>query len=238
MIALEKVDPSWGPILYKIKEEPLSTLFNKVLPNISYQPKVDNIFSALQMPVSSIKVVILGSGPYSSPMKSVGHAFLLSKYQKKSNTLLRIEEEILKSDPLNVNDSKEVDMYSWIDQGVLLLDTALTVETCEPGSHRVYWRDFIQHLISFISYQKPCMWLFWGNYVREFLPYVGSHRIEMNQYDMETINEVPLNTTWNYIFTSDYPLMEPYEKSSFYNNNHFYFVNKMLAWQGKKTIIW
>lgn len=54
------IDRSWFPIFGELYKEPLSTLSKKILPNISYQPKAENIFKVFSLPVNNVKVVILG----------------------------------------------------------------------------------------------------------------------------------------------------------------------------------
>lgn len=238
MNILDKVHFSWYPILGYLKERELEHLNYEILPNISYQPKKEHIFRAFEQPLDAIKLTILGQDPYPTPGNAIGYAFAVPQNRKKPKSLQIIEEEIKKSDILNMNRSGELDMLSWPEQGVLLLNTALTVETGKPGSHTQYWKPFIERVIRFISSNRPCMWLLWGNNAKSFEKDISQERLIVNGHNRDTIESIPLNEDWNYVMKSPHPMVEAYKGTGFYGRDHFYFVNRILALQGRKTIVW
>jgi uracil-DNA glycosylase len=238
MSILKNIHPSWQPVLYKLHEAPLRELNTKILPNISYQPRPEHIFRALEQPVDAIKVTILGQDPYPTPGNAIGHAFAVPQNRTKPKSLQIIEREVLNTDPLNVNKGSEIDMNSWPDQGILLLNTALTVETGRAGSHLKYWKEFTGHLIRFLSATRPCIWLLWGKNAQSFEQMVANPRHHVKGYNRETIETMPMNPDWNYILKANHPAAEAYGSGGFYNRDHFYFVNRILALQGRGTIVW
>lgn len=238
MKTLDRIHPSWMPLMGKLHEGLLKELGENILPNISYQPSREKIFRAFEQPINDIKVVILGQDPYPVPGDATGYAFAVPQNRRKPKSLQIIEEEIKKTDELNMNSSGEIDMLSWPEQGILLLNTSLTVETGKPGSHIKYWKDFIESAIRYLSAVRPCIWLLWGNSAKTFEGHISKELLSITGYDRDTIESIPINGDWNYIMKSAHPMSEHYRGKGFYNCDHFYFVNRILAKQGKSTIIW
>lgn len=233
------IDESWNPIRSLLNQEPLTKLNTDILPNISYQPKQENIFKVFEQPLSSIKIVILGEDPSPIPGEAVGYAFINGN-NKKPVSLRNIEQEVLTSDPDRINDSGEINMKAWVDQGVFLLNTALTVETGRAGSHLRYWEEFTKKVVQLISSSQPCIWLLWGAKAQQFRSYINLNSFSVSGYDSETIKEIPSNEDWNYILTAPHPAAEAYTggKAGFFGCNHFYFTNEILKRLNKKEILW
>ena len=133
----EIIDKSWIPVLSQLHQEPLKSLYEELLPNISYQPLKEDIFRVFEMPVNKIKVVILGQDPYPTPGDAVGLAFATRAERKLPASLRIIIQEIGESvysfsredfKP-TYDDSDWKTLDHWRKQGVFLLNTALTVET-------------------------------------------------------------------------------------------------------------
>ena len=244
----EVIHKSWFPMMETLLNQPaLQELNTKILPNISFQPKKDDIFNVFRMPLDEIKVVILGQDPYPTPGDAIGYAFLKAKDKRTPKSLQIISKEILASDYDNCswqleNGNKHVGILShrWSEQGVFLLNTALTVETSGAGSHLEYWKNFTAAVIWHISVNHPCIWVLWGKKAQWFQPCIGMNPFNVKGYDNETIEEIPINDDYNYVMTAPHPAAEAYSggKSGFYGCNHFYFVNKILAKQGKPCITW
>lgn len=236
----EIVDESWFEVLTELYNPPLQDLSTNVLPNISYHPQPEHIFRAFQMPLNKVKVVILGQDPYPTPENANGYAYAVKPDRKKPKALHIIESEIYQSDNGNINSSKQIDMNAWTDQGVLLLNTALTVESGKAGSHLKYWEQFTKNVISFISINQPCIWLLWGKRIQSFIPQIHQNPYHVKGYDRNTIEEIPLNNDYNYFMTAPHPAAELYTggDAGFYGCNHFYFVNRMLSNSGQQKIIW
>ena len=221
---------SWNPIKYLLHEEPLKSLSDK-LPHISYNPEERDIFRVFSMPVKDIKVVILGQDPYPNPKYATGYAFAIPEGLKNTPSLTAIKAEVYSS----VNGT--CDLWSWIDQGVLLLNTALTVERGKSGSHLNYWRPFMQRVIQFISTQNPCIWMLWGNHAQSYRHYIRS-RYNVGGYDKDTIALLPIGERENQVLNAGHPASEAYGSGKFLGCNHFYYANIILARKRMQKINW
>lgn len=240
------IHSSWNPLLSILNREPLTTLNRDILPNISYQPKAENIFKVFSMPLNQIKVVILGQDPYPTPGDAIGYSFATIKERKIPKSLNIIQQEIIneglpkfsvKEDGNYSDDWKE--LKHWTEQGVFLLNTALTVETAKAGSHLKYWSDWTKQVIQFISKQNPCIWILWGKKAEDFIPNI-LNPYHVKGYDKDTIEDIPTHPDYNYVLTAPHPAAELYSggNAGFYGCNHFLFVNKILAKLGKDKIIY
>jgi uracil-DNA glycosylase len=236
------IDKSWYPIVGNLYKQPLIELLNEILPNISFQPSKEDIFKVFSMPVNKIKVVILGQEPYPTPGKSIGYSFATTSERKIPKTLGIISNEILREKvPLKVLDEYPNQFHTlqhWVEQGIFLLNTALTVETANSGSHLKYWSEWTKQVISYVSSQNPCIWILWGEKAQSFIPYINTNPFHVNGYDKYTIENIPANSDYNYILTAPHPAVELSSNNitSFYGCNHFLFVNKILSLNKKGEI--
>lgn len=239
---IPNLDKSWRPIVSLLYQEPLVTLNTTILPNISFQPRKENIFKVFETPVNKIRVVILGQDPYPTPGVAIGRSFAVSEDTKIPVSLRIIQEEIIKENQNYFSRDEEPywkTLQHWQDQGVFLLNAALTVETGNAGSHLKYWEYFTQRVVSYISVKQPCIWLLWGQKAQKFKSYI-SNPFSVKDYDRETIKQIPSNSDWNYILESPHPAAEAYSggKAGFFGNNHFIFTNEILNKLSKKQINW
>lgn len=126
-------------------------------------PSMYDIFNALKHTAyADTKVVILGQDPYHGPGQAHGMCFSVQKGVKKPPSLINIFKE-LDSD-LGIKPPSHGNLESWADQGVLLLNTVLTVRSGEPNSHKGRgWETFTDHVISMLDKrQKPMIFMLWG----------------------------------------------------------------------------
>ena len=243
---MNKMHESWNPIKGLLYQEPLITLNEKILPEISYEPRKHDIFNVFETPVKDIKVVILGQDPYPSSRIANGLAFSVNENTSSPISLKNIYKEVSTSIGLMTQDYEVNEIPSgyktlkhWQEQGVFLLNTALTVETNNAGSHLKYWEQFTKRVISHISLNQPCIWLFWGRKVQEFIPYIKGTVFRVSGYDKETIEYIPINEDYNYILTANHPDSEIHQDNAgFYGCNHFYYVNSILKNKNLKEIKW
>ena len=243
----DSIHSSWHScIVPQLYREPLHTLNTKILPNISYQPRPENIFRAFEMPLQNVKVVIIGQDPYPLPDDAIGYAFATRENRKTPGSLRVIEKEICQTDGINLLHEGTDEIHSswktlshWTNQGVLLLNTALTVQTSRAGSHLKYWKNFTARIISYISINQPCIWIFWGKKAQWFIPCLQREPFHVRGYSRNTIEDIPIDD-YNYILTAPHPATELYNNGNggYYGCDHFYFVNKILALKGQKNIIW
>ena len=128
-----------------------------------YPDKYD-IFNALHFtPYKDIKVVILGQDPYHGPGQAHGLSFSVNPGIKTPPSLLNIYKE-LNSD-LGCYIPNNGYLKKWADQGVLLLNTSLTVRAGEANSHKsIGWEIFTDKIISLVNEKEdPVVFLLWGN---------------------------------------------------------------------------
>jgi uracil-DNA glycosylase len=131
-----------------------------------------DVFRALALtPLERVRVVILGQDPYHGPGQAHGLAFSVPEGARTPPSLRNILAE-LKRD-LGVVRSTN-DLSSWARQGVLLLNTSLTVEAGQPASHaRRGWEALTQSLLRAVtSRPQPCAYLLWGAHAQQFEPLV------------------------------------------------------------------
>lgn len=127
-------------------------------------PKKDNFFKALELtPLDKVKVVILGQDPYHEPNQAMGLAFSVPRGEKIPPSLRNIYKE-LESD-LNILAPTHGDLTKWAEQGVLLLNTVLTVEEHKALSHhKIGWQIFTDRLIYEVCrLNQPIVFILLGN---------------------------------------------------------------------------
>lgn len=239
MNLFKNVHESWIPLLHSLAyKEPLVNFLTS-LRQISHQPEYEKIFRVFTMPVKDIKLVILGQDPYPRPGDAIGYAFAINKDRKDPVSLRNIKKEIVESDLANCNPGNEIDLLSWVDQGVFLLNTALTVETGKAGSHLKYWEDFTKTVISFISSENPCTWLLWGKKAQSYISTI-KNPFEVKGYSKTSIEEIPIDPEFNYTISAPHPAAEAYAggKAGFFGSNCFYYTNRVLEKRSLKKIVW
>lgn len=127
-------------------------------------PEKPNIFTALNLtPYSNVKVVVIGQDPYHGPNQSHGLSFSVNPNVKVPPSLRNIFKE-LNSD-LKCYVPNNGYLKKWADQGVLLLNTVLTVRSGEPNSHKNKgWEIFTDKIISLLNEKTdPIVFILWGN---------------------------------------------------------------------------
>jgi uracil-DNA glycosylase len=180
-------------------------------------PSENKIFAALNLTAfNDIKVVIIGQDPYHRLGQANGLCFSVSDGIKKPPSLLNIFKE-LKSD-LDFPIPETGNLEPWAKQGVLLLNTSLTVREGEPGSHaKKGWEQFTDKIISIISNKKEgVIFLLWGNHAQE--------------------KEKLVDTTKHLVLKAAHP--SPLARGAFFGCKHFSKTNSQLIQLGKKPINW
>lgn len=131
-------------------------------------PKGPNYFEALnRTDFDNVKVVILGQDPYHGEGQAHGLSFSVPKGVRPPPSLQNIFKEIrsdLRKDP-----SVKDDLSSWADQGVLLLNSVLTVEMGKPASHQGRgWESFTDKIIHVLNDQREgLVFILWGSYAQK-----------------------------------------------------------------------
>jgi uracil-DNA glycosylase len=143
-------------------------------------PKGSLIFNAFnQTPYDKVKVVRLGQDPYHNPGQAMGLSFSVPEGIKPPPSLMNIYKELNKDIGLAIPTSG--DLTKWANQGVLLLNAALTVRENEPASHaKIGWMEFTNDVIKHLSNEKKgLVFLLWGNFAQQKMIYIDAtkHKI-------------------------------------------------------------
>ncbi len=168
---MQLIGNNWDTIL---SEEYQKEYFKKIVQyiNKAYKerpifPPKNNILRALSLTdYQDVKVVILGQDPYHGLGEANGLAFSVNNGIKLPPSLKNIYKE-LKED-LNIKISINGDLTCWAKEGVLLLNTVLTVEKDRPASHKnLGWENFTDAIIKRINDKDtPVVFILWGNFAR------------------------------------------------------------------------
>ena len=175
------------------------------------------IFNAFELtPFDRVKVVILGQDPYHGPGQAEGLSFSVPHGVPLPPSLVNIYKEI-ESD-LGVPVHKDGSLRGWAEQGVFLLNAALTVRAGQPASHsRIGWMAFTDAVIRTLSEQRDgLVFLLWGNFARSKRDLVDTRR--------HTVLEAP------------HP--SPLARGAFFGCRHFSKTNQILIAEGLSPIDW
>lgn len=196
------------------------------------RPEPQNFFKALKLtPVDSVKAVILGQDPYHSPGLAQGLAFSIPAeiaiHSREFPSSLRNISKALALEGFGPLPSG--DLHGWAKQGVLLLNTALSVRLGEAGSHtNLGWKSLIDHLINALSKSKPhLVWMLWGGHAQSKLPLIEGGQ---DQLVLQSSHPSGLG-----VFKTDKPFLEPGAKASC---NHFSKTNQWLIAHKSTPICW
>lgn len=131
-------------------------------------PKKEEIFAALRAtPFEKTKIVIIGQDPYHGENQAHGLAFSVQPGTKIPPSLINIFKEL--STDLEIPVSKTGNLIPWAEQGVLLLNTVLTVRAGEANSHKNKgWEEFTDKVITMLnSSDNPIVFILWGKPAQE-----------------------------------------------------------------------
>lgn len=208
IIADEQQKPYFKDLLFKIEEESLT--------NIVYPPK-ENWFKAYELTdFNNVKVVLIGQDPYHNPNQAMGLAFAVNKGVKVPPSLVNIYKEI--NFEYGVNMPNHGDLSNWAKQGVLLINTILTVSHNQPLSHQNFgWEIFSKEIIKQLQQKDFIVYLLLGNHAKSYI----KHITNKNHLILQTSHPSPLS---NY--------------RGFSGSNIFKNANKALEEKGYKPIIW
>ncbi len=189
-----------------------------VAENAPVYPPRDQLFTALHLtPLDQVKVVILGQDPYHEPGQAHGLAFSVPAGQQLPPSLRNIYKEL--EDDLGIAPASHGNLSSWASQGVLLLNTVLTVEAHKANSHKAFgWQNFTDAIISAVAAKdEPVVFILWGKPAQAKRALVKNPK----QLILEAPHPSPLSSY-----------------RGFFGCKHFSQANEYLAQQGVKPIDW
>lgn len=178
-----QLDESWKYNLAEFLLSPKMDALRDFLLQEKHQNKViypprSLIFNALNTtPLNQVKVVIIGQDPYHGPNQAHGLSFSVQRGVALPPSLRNIFHEL--HTDLGVPIPKHGDLTHWAEQGVLLLNSVLTVEAGQPTSHQKRgWEDFTDHVIDVLNQQREhIVFILWGAYAQR-----KGQRIDPNKH--------------------------------------------------------
>ncbi len=172
-------NPEWTKLLKKEMEKSYYQELQKFIENEYNDNKIyphrEEIFTALERTgYQQTKVVILGQDPYHGAGQAHGLSFSVKPGTTLPPSLRNIFKELHEDLGCPIPDQGH--LISWADQGVLLLNTVLTVQEGMPNSHKGKgWERFTDHIINLLNKrEKPVIFIMWGKQAREKLKLVTS----------------------------------------------------------------
>ncbi|GAB4226469.1 MAG: uracil-DNA glycosylase [Chlamydiales bacterium] len=222
------LSPSWQEVLEKELEKPYFVELADFVeserrkhPNEIY-PARSLVFNAfIQTPFDKVKVVILGQDPYHGPGQAHGLSFSVPKGVMPPPSLKNIYKE-LEAD-LGSAPPDHGCLLSWAQQGVLLLNTVLTVRRGEPHSHKGKgWETFTDAVIRQLSYRKnPVVFLLWGKAAQEKCSHAFTDEANVNHLILKAAHPSPYSAN-----------------NGFFGCRHFSKANSALEKWGRTPIDW
>ena len=182
-------------------------------------PAAEQRFNALRSTaLDGVKVVILGQDPYPTPGHAHGLSFSVQPDVKPlPRSLGNINKELLSD--LGIDNSHTGYLQPWAEQGVLLLNTVLSVAAGNAGSHQKRgWETFTDLVIRTISEQaQPCVFILWGKQAQNKIKLIDAERHEI----IATAHPSPLSA-----------------RRGFFESKPFSKANAFLAAQGREVVDW
>ena len=180
-------------------------------------PRKEFVFRAFTTDLNDVKVVILGQDPYHTPGAAEGLAFSVPNSQPIPPSLINIYKEIDSDIGHHANPTGH--LKNWQEQGVLLLNTVLTVEAHRAGSHRGKgWETFTTEVIKYLNDTRPhLVFLLWGRDARNKKTLIDAKK----HLVLEAPHPSPLSAY-----------------SGFFGCKHFSKCNEFLIKNNEKPIDW
>lgn len=167
----------WGRYLDFITLKKILTTLDLEYKTKKISPQKGDVFKVFDVcPYDKLKVVMLGQDPY--PQHGIATGIMFGNNKTPISPSLEVIKNALINPefPDYSNYKLDITLESWAKQGVLLLNSALTVEENRIGSHIMLWRPFISHLLEEISNYNPgLIFVLFGNTAKTFLPYINKN---------------------------------------------------------------
>ena len=217
-----KITKNWYELLKDEFEKPyfkkLQEFLTEEYNTKTIYPLAENIFNALNYcKYEDISVVLIGQDPYHQPGQAHGLCFSVQDETALPPSLKNIFKEI--HDDLGVTPLSSGNLIRWAKQGVLLLNTVLTVRRDEPNSHKGKdWENFTTKVIELVNKKtSPVVFLLWGGNAKAFEGLIDKNK----HYVLKAAHPSPLSAY-----------------NGFFGCKHFSKTNEILEKNGKKPIDW
>lgn len=203
----QEFDDSWVPRLSFLNNGSITNVVNHIKDSkkIVY-PDRENWFKVYKMPINKIKVVIIGQDPYPN-VNASGLAFA-SNTSYAPPSLVEINK---------ASGNTQLDLDNWVQQGVFLINSSLTVIANQPNSHEGIWYRLVQETIKIIDeHCKNVVFLLWGSEAQKF----------------------SINSSKHFVIKAEHPVMGARAKRAWRYNDCFNLTNVYLKDAGKDSIRW
>ena len=215
----------WGQ---KLKPFMFSSDFDKVLMQLynlsikdkNFTPPLKQVFRAFEeCPLDKLKIVIIEQDPYSQLGVADGISFSCSNTNTLQPSLRYILGEINKTVYGDNPVSTDVDLKRWSNQGILMLNTSLTVEVGKIGSHYDIWKDFTAYLLDYLTHNKEnIVYIYMGKKAQEWADLTGDN---------------------NHKLFVSHPASAAYTKQKHWNSDNVFLKTQALVMEYYNTnIIW
>ncbi|MET9614678.1 uracil-DNA glycosylase [Kitasatospora indigofera] len=215
----EIVEPGWATALQPVAGQVAAMgdfLRAEIAAGRTYLPSGPNVLRAFQQPFEAVRVLIVGQDPYPTPGHAVGLSFSVApEVRPIPASLVNIYQEY--GQDLGLPQPSNGDLTPWTEQGVLLLNRALTTAPRKPAAHRGKgWEEVTEQAIkALVARGGPLVAILWGRDARNLRPLLG---------------EVPA-------VESAHP--SPYSANSgFFGSRPFSRANELLVRQGAQPVDW
>ncbi|MEC7825144.1 MAG: uracil-DNA glycosylase [Pseudomonadota bacterium] len=216
--------PAWQEVLGPVKR---ADFFQQLMARIDAEraagkaiyPPASEVFNALTLtPLDNVKVVILGQDPYHGPGQAHGLCFSVQSGVRTPPSLVNIYKE-LAQDIEGFHIPEHGNLTAWAEQGVLLLNTVLTVEQGKAHSHAKWgWETFTDAVIKSVNdTQHGVVFLLWGSHAQK----KGQNIDTQKHYVLNAPHPSPLSA-----------------HRGFLGCRHFSQTNTLLSQQGKTPVNW
>lgn len=216
-----KIESSWKKVLQPAFQseywEPLSSFVRSEYQSKLVYPPGPKVFRAFDLcPFDKVKVVIVGQDPYHGKNQANGLCFAVNDGITLPPSLQNIYKEICSD--LGIIPLPSGDLSRWAEQGVLMLNSVLTVLAGKPASHAAKgWELFTDAVISTLNKEREhIVYMLWGKYAQN--------------------KGASIDRSKNLVLTSGHP--SPYSAHLFHKNHHFSKCNKYLSEHSIEPIDW
>lgn len=186
--------------------------------NETVYPTVSHLFEAFNLSsYQNTRVVILGQDPYHGPGQAHGLSFSVPRGVSLPPSLKNIYKELFQDVGLMRSSG---DLSDWARQGVLLLNTSLTVRAGEAGSHAVLgWPIFTKSVLNVLNAREsPIVFLLWGNHAQQFASLIDERK--------------------HHVIKSAHPSPLSANRGGWFGSKPFSQTNEFLVSKGIEPIIW
>jgi uracil-DNA glycosylase len=219
LVARGLVAPDWAEALAPVDAQIAAMgdfLRRELQDGHTYLPRGDQVLRAFSRPLADVRVLVVGQDPYPTPGHAVGLSFSVAPdVRPLPKSLVNIYRELV--DDVGCAPPATGDLTPWFEQGVMLLNRALTVRPGAPASHRGRgWEPVTERAIEVLAHRGgPLVAILWGRDAQGLKPLLGQVPY------VESVHPSPLSAS-----------------RGFFGSRPFSRVNVLLARQGGTPVDW